>query len=436
MPSSLPSTPFEVLDISSRRLKFTMYWEVFKARLMGYWKVPMAGAATTFEEMTLRDIFYWVYKTRYPILEMEKGITLATDSRVVGLPQGFEARQRVTLGAGGDLLRTKGMDGQSQDVLFEKVADLLFDQDISFANLESPITTQPLQEEVISDRAAPIECCSPEQSAVLTRHTGKSFTLLHTANNHSLDMGMEGITTTHEILGRQGILPLGTHSTPESYGKGVVITKQGIKLGFISTTFGLNGKVPPEEAPWCVHTSRLCSTVVEPELALLQEQLEHCRAEGCDVIIASIHWGYEFEFFPRAMQVETAHALVEMGVDVILGHHPHVVQPVEYYRTQRDPGRIAVIAYSLGSMNWGFYHPYLVLSAILNLTFAKGEYNGREVTYVEQAAVTPVFRQAEIRGDSVVTWLEKLEDQRSRQVRAVRYYADRVLGRTAQLSQS
>ncbi|MDX0414992.1 hypothetical protein GOC69_30310, partial [Sinorhizobium medicae] len=100
---------------------------------------------------------------------------------------------------------------------------------------------------------------------------------------------------------------------------------------------------------------------------------------------------YPLTFFPRLRQIEAAHALVEEGVDLILGAHPHVIQPVEYYRTKRDPNRIAVIAYSLGTLTWGWYTaPHLILSLIMHLKLAKGHVGGEPRTYIESAKPNPV----------------------------------------------
>lgn len=433
--SALPSTPAEVLDISDRVLRFKIDAAVKAAELLGFWKRPKKNAATALEEMTSADIYYWVYKSAHPITRMEELGPLATDSSVVGLPEGFEKESAITMGAGGDLLRSRGTE-HSRDRLFERVADLLFDQTVSYANFESPITEQPLQEEVIGDAGPPIECCSREQFEIFKGHQGRTFTVLHTANNHMFDMGIEGVETTQAVLADEGILNVGTSRSADDFGKGQILTREGIKLGFASATFGLNGHEVPEAESWRINVARLCSTVTEPELDLLERQIEDCKAQGCDFIIASLHWGHEFEFFPRARQVAVAHSLVEYGADAILAHHPHVVQPVEYYRTRRDPGRIAVIAYSLGSLTWGFTAPHLVLSALLTLTLSKGRLAGAERTYIEKADVTPVFRSYSDSDGKILARIERLADHLDGRsdahtpdyITAIKRYADLVLG--------
>ena len=435
MPRDLPSTPADVLAISSRSLRLKIAAAVKCAELFGFWDRPYGKAATALEEMSLTDIYYWVHKSRHPVAKAAFSEPLATDGGVVGLPPGFETQRAITLGAGGDLFRSRGLE-HSKDVLFEAVAELLFDRTLSFANLESPITEQALEDEVIGDAGPPIECCSPAQFDILKGHAGRTFSVLHTANNHIFDKGLEGLETTRRVLAEQGILEVGTNRSPEDHGRGRVLDREGVKLGFASATFGLNGHVLPEGERHQVNVARLCSRQVAPELDLLKRQIDDCRAQGCDFVIASLHWGYEFELFPRRHQVESAHALVEHGADAILGHHPHVIQPVEYYRTRRDPARIAVIAYSLGSLTWGFTAPHLVLSTILNLRLAKGRCGEEARTYIEQASATPVFRSYSERAGRTQARIEKLADhldgRRTPHSRAyiaeIGRYADLVLG--------
>jgi len=441
MRSILPSTPAEVLDISTPALRFTLSPVLKSARLFGFWDHPFKKAAASLEEMTLPDLYYWVHKCTNPITRMEKGERAAdllmTDRTVVGLPLGFEKRGAITLGAGGDLLRSKGLD-HSKDVLFEKVADLLFDQTVSYANFESPITGQPLQDEVIGDRGPPVECCSREQFGILKGHRDRNFTVLHTANNHMFDMGVEGVETTQKVFADEGIVDVGTNRAPDEYGTAKILDREGIRLGFASASFGLNGHVPPENEAYRIHVARLCSKIVEPELDLLKRQIDDAKARGCDFIIASLHWGYEFEFLPRRRQVEIAHTLVEWGADAILAHHPHVIQPIEYYRTRRDRDRVAVIAYSLGSLTWGFTAPHLVLSTILNLKLSKGLFQGKDRTYIEEASATPVFRSYTENDGKTRARIEKLADHLDGRsdahppgyIAEIKRYADLVLGDT------
>jgi len=409
------------------------------AKLFGFWDFPYKQAATSYEEMSTLDKIYWFHKNANPVTRAEKGAQAAdllmTDRSVVGLPQGFEKYSSLTLGAAGDLFYADCLE-HSKDVLFENIADLLFDQDISYANFECPLTDKAPEQAAPIDKEAPLTFCTREQFDILKGYKDRRFTVLNTANNHMFDLGVKGLETTLKALADEGILDTGTNRKPEEFGKGRILVSAGIKLGLVSVTFGLNGHEMPASEAYRINVSKLSSKYVEPELDLLKQQIDHCKSQGCDFIIASLHWGHEYEFFPRKQQVAAAHAVIEWGADAIIGHHPHVIQPVEYYRTRRDPHRVAVIAYSLGSLAWTFSAPHIVLSAILNLTLSKGSFQGRNLTYIEKVGVTPVFRRYVDDGGKMLTRIEKLADHlggrmgthQQDYIAEIKRYADLVLG--------
>ncbi|TIP10698.1 MAG: CapA family protein, partial [Mesorhizobium sp.] len=138
-----------------------------------------------------------------------------------------------------------------------------------------------------------------------------------------------------DIAESDGILTIGAPRNKTEYGKCKTLTRNGIKIGFVAATYSLNGFALSPGHEFRIHVSRLMSRHVPTELDLLRAQIADCKEQDCDFIIASIHWGVEFAFFPLLRQIEAAHALVEEGVDLILGTHPHVIQPVEYYRPKR-----------------------------------------------------------------------------------------------------
>lgn len=410
--SLLPATPAEGLDISPD-FRAEMEAVFAEAESTGDWKRPWDAGATLYEEMEAVDKFYWVYKCQNPVTLPEAGVDIDAvinrDGSILSLPEGFDAETSVTLGAGGDMFRVEGLEN-SHDHVFANIADLLFDQDFSMANLESPVTKQALEEEVISDKESPTECSSQLHFDALKGHQGKTWTALHLANNHINDMGVEGLETTAEALSAAGIQSLGVNGSEEDFGRPVIFTIKGIKIGMVTTTFGLNGRDLAEGDEHRIHVSNMLSKYQAPECDLVKRQIDACRAEGCDFIIASIHGGYEFEFFPRKRQIDMAHDLIEYGADAIIGHHPHVIQPVDYYRTKRDPNRVAVIAYSLGSLLWSFSAPHLALSLILNFKMTKGSHQGKSVTYLEEASATPVFRRGIKDDATLVSTVEKLSD--------------------------
>lgn len=439
MYQNLPSTPAEVLNISTKKLEEKIFQEVEQALISGEWRYPYENAATSLEEMTITDMAYWIYKCTNPIIHFESDFSeqLNRDEGIISLPNGFQKEKSITFGAIGDLLQAPGLEF-SKDILFEDISDLLFDQTVSFANFESPVTTQELKKEIIGDKEAPIECCNNYQFQTLSSHQGKYFTVMNFSNNHTLDMGIEGIETTNQAFRESNILGIGVNEDSTEYGKGKFLETNGIKIGFVSTAFGLNGHILSDEDFYRIHVSKILSKSSEADLSLIKSQIDDCKKRKCDFIVASLHWGFEFEFFPRRRQIEIARSLVEYGADAIICHHPHVIQPVEYYRTKRDVNRIAPIAYSLGSSTWGFSAPHLVLSLIQNLIITKGHFQGKNFTYVEKSTVTPIFRSIVHSRGKIVTRLEKLKNHLHGNmsphpkdyINAIKYYSDLVLNNT------
>ncbi|MDX8470347.1 CapA family protein [Mesorhizobium sp. VK23B] len=421
-----------------------------KAMLSHEWDVPLAGAATDAAEMSHVDLAYWFYKLARPTLVAESGVRdalFASDKSVIQLPAGFKQESALTLSAAGDLMPMDGIEA-SANIIYEKVRDILFDADISFANLEAPLTKEEFDNCLVQGcdlPKGPILRNSFAMFDALVRHNDKSFDVLSVANNHTFDLGVEGIETTRKVLVDNNIIGIGTPGSQAEYGRADIITKADIKVGFISATFSLNDRNPPENESYRVHTARLVSKYVEPELELLNKQIEDCKREGCDVIVASLHWGYEFEFFPRSKQIEAAHALIEGGVDLILGHHPHVVQPVEYYRTKRDPNRMAVIAYSLGGLTYDQWDaaPHLALGLALRMNLSKGIMDGTSRTFIDNIRLVPVFHKVFCQNGRRTLRIEKLDDHLSEavsleedkefvgRVNKMKCYADLVLGKWA-----
>jgi len=408
----LPATPRQALSITGTlRLAVNTIFKL--ADIFGFWKYPSKKAAADFAEMSLLHKIYWAYKSQKPIVRAEKGSGLQTffknQDTHLRLPEDFLKETAITLSAVGDLIKVDGLE-HARDLLYEKVAPLIFAADISYGNLESQLTDQTIKNMVFNKNEGPPLCCTIDQFNALKGHKGTNFTILHTACNHTLDMGLEGIQTTLDRLERDGILAIGTNRQEADREKGRIIDPKGVKIGFASATFGLNGKTIPPGKEYLVNRVRFHQQAAGlPDLSLVMKQITHCRQQGCDFVIASLHWGYEYEFFPRAHQVEIAHAIVESGADLIISHHSHVIQPIEYYRTQRDPSQIALIAYSLGNLTSSFSAPHLVLSEILRLTISRGTAAGKPKTYIEHVEAIPIVQvETQVNGLPVIQ-VEPLE---------------------------
>ncbi len=399
--SRLPASPRDALSMPFL-LKLLVDILLKGADIFGYWRYPDKNASADFEDWSLLQKIAWVHKSRRPITYPEKDSNVEDYFKncppFIELPPGFMKKASVTLAAVGDLYKVDGLEN-SKNLLYEEIAQSIFGKDISYANLESQLTKQDFGKIVFKKNETPPLCSTNEQFAALQGHKRKKFTVLHTANNHTLDMGLEGVETTLERLENEGIIDLGTNRQETDRQKGRIIEKNGLKIGFVAATFGLNGKALPPGKEYIVNVVKFHKRTGDPDLSLLLDQIDYCRNQGCDFAIASLHWGYEYEVYPRLHQLDIAHRLIEAGADMIIGHHAHVIQPVEYYRTRRDPDRLAVIAYCLGNLTTSFSAPHLVLSHLLDLKITRGVFKNREKTYIEKAEIIPLIQvESESRG--------------------------------------
>jgi poly-gamma-glutamate synthesis protein (capsule biosynthesis protein) len=252
----------------------------------------------------------------------------------------------VTLAAVGDVLmhgpvkESAAVHGAGQpdagySWLFAPIADLLAQSDLTFANLETPIAP------TTSKGSRAFVFNAPPDVVAALQHAGVK--LVSVANNHAFDQGRPGFEETLRSLDAAGMLRLGAGQAPHAAGP-VTVERDGLKLAFLGYTFGLNqagNDCPPAKkgAPACLQAA-----VIHPDEMVADVK---AAAAGADAVVVSVHWGIEYEQQPRPQEVELAHRLADAGALVVLGHHPHVLQPVELYR--RADGRLAVIAYSLGN---------------------------------------------------------------------------------------
>lgn len=370
------------------------------ARVSGIWKYPAARAGDL-EEMALLDKFYWLYKGSEPIQRAEKGSGLeaffANQQPVSALPTGFVPTETIRMTAVGDLMDHPYL--ATSTGVFAGIEQLLFTGDIATANLECVVisTTDRFEVDVNAKAGPPLAMSHPTFEAVASR-----FDFLATACNHSIDFGEAGVASTIAAIRDANIAFHGVNEREEHATQATVIERNGIRVGFVSHTFGVNAHTKPAHRPNIVNHTRLNWRLKDIDLGLLVAQLDDCRAKGVDFVVAQLHWGMEFEMYPRKAQLEVAHRLAELGVDAIIGHHPHVLQPVEYYRTKRDPDRIVPIFYSLGNLTTPFGIAYMCRSGIADLTLERGRTASGEMrTYVARSRVHEVRQVCEIETQQV-----------------------------------
>jgi gamma-polyglutamate biosynthesis protein CapA len=212
---------------------------------------------------------------------------------------------------------------------FRKLAPLMRAADITFINLESPFSDRgPYFEHGLIFHAAPKAIAGLQLAGVV---------IASTANNHSRDCGPHGIQFTVDWLRSHGISPLGTSESETTTHEGVVLARKGVRFGFLGYTFD------QQNGNWHDIDPRIAMTDIPTmcrDVAALRKR--------ADVMIVSMHHGIEYRMKPTQAQIAFAHAAIDAGAALVVGHHPHVVQATETYRG-------GLIFYSLGNFVFDQY---------------------------------------------------------------------------------
>jgi poly-gamma-glutamate synthesis protein (capsule biosynthesis protein) len=338
--------------------------------------------------MRLLDKVYWMYKTERPVRHPVRGSRLdeyLAASPPASLPAGFIADREATLTAVGDLMPHPHLTASGAS-LYREVAELIFESDLSMANLECVVLDEPPKLEIDFKAGPPVAM----NRAAFEVASG-SFDFLATANNHSLDFGEDGVASTIAAVRSRGMAFHGMNEHDDDAPRATVIERNGIRIGIVSHTFGTNAHRAPASRPRIVNHTKLNRSLADIDLTLLEAQLQWCAASAVDFVVAQLHWGMEFEMYPRPEQLAVAHHIAELGADAIIGHHTHVLQPMENYRTRRDPERTVPIYYSLGILTNPFSLPFMWRSGVARLAIAKGHAR----TYVRSAELIEVEQAME-----------------------------------------
>ncbi|TCO58100.1 CapA family protein [Actinocrispum wychmicini] len=142
-----------------------------------------------------------------------------------------------------------------------------------------------------------------------------------TASNHTIDQGDGGVKQTLDTLDAAGIKHTGSARSAEEARKPLIMDVKGVKVGHVSFAFGFNGHKLPADEPWLANT-------IDPDAVIAAAKA--ARAAGAEVVVVSLHWGTEYVQDPTAEQKRIAQKLLnDPNIDLIIGHHAHVVQPFE-----------------------------------------------------------------------------------------------------------
>ncbi len=257
------------------------------------------------------------------------------------------------------------------------IADALGNADYTIANLETTIGKCRGQ-----GYSGYPSFNSPRALLDALKDAGVDFLTL--ANNHMLDRRLEGVLNTVGYVEAYGFDHGGANRSLEEKARPVIAEVNGIRIGFICETRYTNSQenyLKPEDREYAINYLRAGE---------FQEDLQRLKDENVDVIIAIPHWGEEYMRKPDQKTQQIARAMIAMGVDVILGSHPHVAQPIQMLTVKGEDGqeRTGLVAYSMGNFlsnqNWR----YANASLMVDFTLQEKQGGGFEVKNV---GVIPLY---------------------------------------------
>ncbi|WP_245375412.1 CapA family protein [Paenibacillus eucommiae] len=280
--------------------------------------------------------------------------------------------------------------------MFEKVKDLLEQPDILVANQESMaggselgVSSYPMFN-------------SPHEISDALLDVGVDLVTM--ANNHTMDKKAKGILSATAYLDKIGMPYTGAFRSQEDRDRIRVIMEQGITFAFLAYTYGTNGMIVPEDQTFLVN-------LLEPEL--MKSDIEQAR-KLADVVVVSPHWGIEYATLPNTAQTELAQQMADWGVDIIIGHHPHVLQPFKWL--ERSEGGRTLVMYSLGNFLSAQNKMLQMLGGIGQVEVVKTVANGTTTIELENPTFIPTFNQYKNYANFRVIPLNRLEAKKRAEV--------------------
>jgi len=248
--------------------------------------------------------------------------------------------------------------------IYQHITDITAGADLCFVNQEIMLTGEV--------KGYP-RMAAPFQAGDALRAAG--FNIVNLATNHSLDRGEAGLQKCVDYVNTLGFdAVLGAFATEEDSKKPALVEKNGVTFGFLSYTYDFNGYTLSKGNEWKI--SQTSISKMKADCAAIRPL--------CDYLIVSMHWGTEYATNPNQNQQDLAMMLCSWGADLIIGTHPHVLQPV---RMVEYGGRQAICVYSLGNFISNQHKAMTMLGGMLDLTL---EFDGEgNMTRIVNLGVIP-----------------------------------------------
>lgn len=250
------------------------------------------------------------------------------------------------------------------DSTLTDLADLLGQADITLGNLESPLTNshQVTAGKNPQSIRASRDFVFRSDPSTAQKLTYLGLNIFNLANNHIMDYGKKGLTDTLKTLDSQNLSYFGAGANILEGRKPLFLDCRGIRVAFLGYS-----EVSPLYASATSTQPGIASLdypTTERNHQMLKNDISKARKKGAKIILISLHWGTELATQPDPYQKDFARYLIDQGADIIIGHHPHVLQPIELYKGK-------IIAYSLGNFIFWSGSPLTEKTEILKIALEK-----------------------------------------------------------------
>ncbi|ALX49165.1 CapA family protein [Lentibacillus amyloliquefaciens] len=308
------------------------------------------------------------------------------------------SHKEITLSAIGDMLihsrvyeDARTDDGFNFMPMLEKVKPYLNDSTIAFANQETMIGGEALG---LSSYPA---FNSPFAVGDALKKAGVDVVSI--ANNHTLDRGEKAIMNATNHWEKIDMMYTGAYKSEADRNKlRVYETDEGISVAFLAYTYGTNGIPVPNGKGHLVNLI---------DKKVMSKRIEKAKQQA-DAVVLSLHYGPQYERMPSAGQKDLVQFAANEGVDVVLGHHPHVLQPIDW--VEGNNGHQTLVAYSLGNFLSGQDEFYRRIGGIFKFSIEKTMENGESTVKVKEPKFMPTFVKFENRANFQVAPMHQLTD--------------------------
>ena len=263
----------------------------------------------------------------------------------------------VVLRFGGDIMMTSYfknyIDSKGVDYMWEDVSELISSADYSIFNLETSVSLR-------GKDTKPLGYGFRSEPSTLEGLKNAGIDMVSLANNHVMDYGREAFSDTLTSLDEYGIKHIGAGTNLHDASKVIYEDINEIKVGFLAASeiLGYESNKATDDKSGVFFLNR-------KDLSEIKSIIKNAK-EKCDVLILVAHWDREYYDEPKNETINMAHELIDSGVDIIIGHHPHVLQGIEYYND-------GIIYYSTGNFNFLIRNENASQSALFEIEFNKKE---------------------------------------------------------------